>query len=114
MEDFNIEDLYLKAKQKVDRIRGFYIHLTSYVIVNIAISTWKIIRNLNNGETFSEAFFDFSTFIVWIAWGIGVVFHALAVFSSIMPFARQWEDKKLNQFIIEEEEKLKNEGYGKV
>ncbi len=93
---------YLRAKERVDRIRGFYSHLLTYLIVNISISTYKIIRNLKNGETFEDAFFDFSTYLVWIAWGIGLVLHVFAVFGP----GKHWEEKKIKQFMEEEQNNL--------
>ena len=97
---------YQRAKSRVDSIRGFYIHLTSYVVINTIVTVLKINRNLNNGETFNEAFFDFATFALWMFWGIGVVFHALGVFSKSSKRIRDWEQRKLNQFIEEEKQNL--------
>ena len=52
---------YLKARQRVEKLKAFYTHLTIYIVVNTVISTLKIIRNLRNGESFEEAFFELST-----------------------------------------------------
>lgn len=67
MED---QDAYLKAKKRVEAKVGFYIHLAAYVGVN----TLLIIINVVT-----------STQYLWfkwplIGWGIGVLFHGLAVF----------------------------------
>jgi len=64
------EEAYRRAKKKVDAQIAFYIHLAAYagvnlllIIINIATST----RHL---------------WFIWplMGWGIGVAFHALAVF----------------------------------
>ena len=65
------QELYEKAKKKVEAKIGFYIHLTVYAGVN----TLLIIINLIT-----------STQYLWfkwplIGWGIGLFFHALGVFA---------------------------------
>lgn len=107
MRDFNKEEAYIKAKKRVDEIRNFFIHLLVYVVINTVISTLKIVNNINNGETFSEAFFDFSTFAVWMAWGIGLTFHGVAVLSESTLIFNKWKDKKLKQYIDEEIQEYK-------
>lgn len=103
--DFNKEQRYLQAKKRVDEIKGFYIHLAVFIIINLFISTRKIIRNIDNGETFSEAFFDLATFSLWFFWGIGIVFHAFKVFGVNGFLGRNWEERKIQ----EEMEKYKKE-----
>ena len=80
MNHSNKEQTYLKAKHRVEKLRAFYTHLTVYVVVNGAIYAFKIIRNLSRGESFEEAFFDFSISGIWLLWGIGLALHAFAVF----------------------------------
>jgi len=95
---------YQRAKARVESIRGFYIHLAVYMVFNTIITVFKINRNLSNGETFNEAFFDFATFALWMFWGIGLVFHGLGVYSKSSKRFRDWEQRKLNQFIEEEQQ----------
>ena len=65
------EEAYQKAKKRVEVKIGFYIHLVLYVGVNILL----IIINVTT-----------STRYLWfkwplIGWGIGLLFHALGVFT---------------------------------
>ncbi len=103
MKNFNKEEKYISAKKRVDDIKAFYTHLIVYVLINIFISSIKITFNIRSGEPFSEAFFDFSTFAVWMAWGIGITFHGFAVYSESTLSFRRWKEKKLQQFLDEEE-----------
>jgi hypothetical protein len=105
MENYKEEERYLRAKKRVEKIKGFYWHLASYLIVNIFISSSKIISDLSEGKSFIDAFFDFGTFAVWIFWGIGIFFHAFGVFGKDIIFAKEWEDKKIQQFLNEEKER---------
>ncbi|MCH2194964.1 2TM domain-containing protein [Kordia sp.] len=97
------QDKYARAQKKVDNIKGFYTHLLVYICVNLFISIKKIVRNLDNGETFQEAFFDFGTYVVWIAWGIGIAFHAFNVFVDNGMLGRNWEELKIREYMKQEE-----------
>ncbi len=107
MRDFNKEEQYIRAKKRVDDIRGFFIHLLVYIAVNILVSTLKVIHNINNGETFEQAFFDFSTFGLWAAWGIGIAFHGFAVLSDSTKTFYTWKNKKLKHYIEQEVQEFK-------
>lgn len=96
---------YLRAEKKVDKLKGFYIHLLVYIFVNLFISTKKIMRNLENGETFEQAFFDLGTFIVWMAWGVGLAFHAFNVFVDNGLLGNNWENRKIQEYMDEEDRK---------
>ena len=96
---------YIKAKKRVDCIRKFYRHLFIYLAVNIFISTSKVMRNMEYGETFEEAFFDFNTFAVWFFWGIGLVVHGMKVFGLELLVGNSWEEKKLRELMDKENER---------
>ncbi|WP_298518374.1 2TM domain-containing protein [uncultured Kordia sp.] len=99
---------YMRAQKKVENIRGFYVHLLVYLCINLFISIKKISRNLDNGETFNEAFFDVGTFVVWLAWGIGLAFHAFNVFVKDGKLGRSWEERKIKEYMEEEKQKRWN------
>ena len=88
-----------QAKKKLEDLKGFYWHLASYIGVNSFISISKIVNNLVNGETFSQAFFDFGTFAIWLFWGIGIFFHALKVYSYNPIFSKEWEKRQIQKYI---------------
>jgi hypothetical protein len=102
MKEFTEEFRYKQAKSKVENLRSFYLHLIAYIVFNLVISILKIIRNLNNGETFHEAFFDFGTIAIWVFWGVGILFHAFSVFGLDRILGTNWEAKKLKQYLDEE------------
>jgi hypothetical protein len=106
-----MEDKYLdkreRAKKQIDELKGFYIHLTSYLLVNGFISTAKIIRDMQEGETFMQAFWDFGTMAVWLFWGIGLLFHAMKVFSFNPFFGKEWEERQIRKYMEKEKEESK-------
>lgn len=102
-KDSNLK--YLNAKYKVEKLKRFYTHVVVYIVLNIVISTLKVYRNMENGETFNEAFFDTSTFILWLIWGIALALHALSIYGFPFLFDNNWEERQIEKFMDEE---LKN------
>lgn len=96
-------DKKARAKKRVEMLKGFYVHLTVYIAVNTFTTVLKVIRNLGNGETFGEAFWDTGTFFVWGAWGIGLAFHAAKVFSINPFFNKEWEERQIRKFMDEDQ-----------
>ncbi|WP_347174463.1 2TM domain-containing protein [Polaribacter uvawellassae] len=92
---------YLKAKKRVEDIKGFYIHLAIYFTINIFISSVQIIDGFKEDKLFSEIFSDFGMYAVWLFWGIGIIFHWLGVFESKF-FGKKWEERKLNEILEKE------------
>lgn len=92
--NFNKEEAYIRAKKKLDSLKGFYWHLASYIAVNgfIIITIWM---NLDEGETI----FQFGTFATAIFWGIGLLFHFLGVFGPDFFFGKNWEDRKIKELM---------------
>ena len=97
---------YLRAKKRVEKIKGFYVHLSVYIVVNIFISG-IIIYGLTNDEdrVFGEVITHFGVYSTWIFWGIGMFFHWLGVFGFNSFFGKNWEEKKLKQLMKEDEDK---------
>jgi hypothetical protein len=90
----------MRARKKVEKLKGFYGHLASYVIVNVFILA-MIGLNLDEGETF----WKFGHFSTAFFWGIGVVFHALGVFGKDFLLGRQWEERKIQEYMSEDRKK---------
>lgn len=83
---------YREALKKERRIKGFYIHATVYVCVNLFIilgGMYKNEKNLVVMDTYSTAFF----------WGIGLLAHGLTVFGADWVFGKGWEERKIQQYL---------------
>ncbi len=96
-EQFQKEEAYLRAKKKLDKLKGFYWHLASYVVVNIFLIV--VIAIGNNGNIW-----HFGTFATAFFWGIGLVFHFLSVFGPAFFFGKNWEDRKIKEFMDKEKQ----------
>jgi len=79
------EEIYRKAREKVEEKKGFYVHFIVYILVNILL----IIIWAATGAGFPWFIFPLG------GWGIGVLFHFLGVFV----FSRQtsWERREIEK-----------------
>jgi len=92
---FQEEEVYMRAKKRLDKLIGFYWHLAVYVVVNLFLI---ILIGVNS----SEGFFHFGTFSTPIFWGIGLLFHFLGVFGPNFIFGKNWEQRKMKEFMENE------------
>jgi hypothetical protein len=81
---------YQKAKERVAALRGFYIHLGVFVLVNLGL----FLRNMISSPD--------TLWFYWplIGWGIAVVLHALRVFGGAL--GSNWEEKKVEELMEKE------------
>lgn len=100
MENFNKEK-YDRATKKVKKIKDFYSHLTVYIIVNTLLIIFHL-GILQNGM-FNINYPEWSMFTTPFFWGIGLFFHWLNVFQDNFRFFKDWEDKKMKEFMDQEE-----------
>jgi hypothetical protein len=105
---------YLRAKKRVEKIKGFYIHFGVYIIVNVLLSG-IIIYGLtyDDGDTYGEAFSNFGTYSTWVFWGIGVFFHWLGVFGFNSILGKNWEEKKLKEMMDKDKIDYRSDGFKK-
>jgi len=107
-QDFRQEQNYIKAKKRVKEIKGFYIHLSTYVIINIFISGVIIYGLISSGDSLNETISNFGVYSTWIFWGIGIFFHWLGVFGfKSLGFGKDWEERKIKEFMDKEEKHFK-------
>ena len=93
---------YLRAKKRVEKLKGYYSHLSAYIIVNIFISIFRIKSDVDGGDTLNEALFDASNYSLWLWWGIGIAFHTYGVFGHKLLFMnKEWEERKIKEFMDE-------------
>ncbi|MCH2194965.1 2TM domain-containing protein [Kordia sp.] len=107
-QDQEKAERYLRAQKKVESIRDFYIHLIVYVGINLFISYKVIADNVEDGETLQEAFADEGVYAVWLFWGIGIAFNAFNVFIDKGMLGRNWEERKIREYMKGDEGKEYN------
>ena len=90
------ENKYLRAKDQVREIKKFYTSLVFYVVF---ISFLAYLNYYTND-------FRYMWFL-WPAagWGIGLIFQAAKAFNWSPFFNRDWEDRKVKEFMEQEDER---------
>lgn len=80
---------YEDARKRVKELKGFYSNLVTYVIVNIFLAAVNIITSPGH------------YWFIWvvIGWGIGLAFQAFSVFGKNILFGRQWEERKIKEYM---------------
>ena len=91
MEDFKKADRYIRAKERVTEIKGFYSHLFIYLIM-IPIFIWMNYRSTS---------FPWAIFPI-VGWGMGIIGHAVEAFSWNPILGKDWEQRKIREFMEEE------------
>ena len=84
---------YMRAKQRVELLKGFYGNLVSYCFVIPIL----IIINIRTSE------FQWFWFPM-LGWGLGVSFHAFETFG----YGKSWEEKKIQEILNKENTKKWN------
>lgn len=88
-----------RAKRRVAELKGFYMHLLVYTMINACICIFIISVSIAEGKSFSESFWNFGTFATPIFWGIGLFFHAMKVFSFNPFFDKDWEERQIQKYM---------------
>ncbi len=89
------EKLYQKARQRVEEIKGFYMHLIMYIAVNAGL--FLINRHSSPGHWW----FYYPLF----GWGIGLIAHAVSVFGIPGILGEEWEERKIEKLVKKMEER---------
>lgn len=82
---------YRRAKKRAKELKGFYSHLSTYVVVNIffiAMNLWTKPEHL---------WFYYPLF----GWGIGLFWHFCGVF-VFNKFGKDWEERKIKELMEKE------------
>lgn len=99
MEPYNEteQEKYQRARKRVEELRGFYGNLTAYLVVNLFLA----ILNLATAPE--------HIWFIWplMGWGLGVLFHGMKVFNYSPFFNKDWEARKMREFMEAEDRKRK-------
>ncbi|MDH5415075.1 MAG: 2TM domain-containing protein, partial [Flavobacteriaceae bacterium] len=90
-ENYIEDKRYLKAKEKVEGIKGFYSNLISYLIVI------PILSYINyNTTSFPWVIFPA------LGWGFGVIAHGMEAYGYNPLMGKDWEERKIREFMNKE------------
>lgn len=95
----NRNSKYFRAKERVAAIKKFYTSLLFYIVIICALAGLNYYVNQLRNPWFLWAAFG---------WGIGLIFHAMKAFRWAPFIGKNWEERKMKQFMEEEERNAKN------
>jgi len=83
---------YQKAKEKVAALKGFYVHISVFVIVNLGLFLINMMASPGH------------LWFFWplMGWGVGLFIHALSVFGFGGGFGADWEERKIREIMENE------------
>lgn len=88
---------YIRAKNKVDKEKGFYSHLLIYILVNIGITVIKVWNDLDSWDSFTNELTTIDVLSSWVIWGIFLILHFIS-----FKYGQGWEERKIQEFMNEE------------
>ncbi|NRD19685.1 2TM domain-containing protein [Winogradskyella eckloniae] len=93
------KEIYRKAKEKVRRVKIFYLHLALYlVVVALLLYNLYIVSGPYKNNIISL------NLSVLVAWTVFISLHGINVFKRKQIFNKNWEDEKIKGFLKEEKE----------
>ena len=82
-------EMYNIAKERVSQLKGFYSHLTSYVLINIMLAAINLLTEPG------RLWF----FWITIFWGFGLLSHGATVFIQKGIMGQEWEKRKIEEIV---------------
>lgn len=90
--NYNEQERYYQAKKRVEEIKGFYGNLIAYIIFN----GFFLVLNLLTSPDHLWFFWPL------LGWGLGVFFHGMKVFNYTPFFNKNWEERKIQEYMEKE------------
>jgi len=97
-ENFISEKKYEKAKERLEKLKGFYIHLTIYCVF-VPFFLWL---NFKSGTSYPWAIFPIG------GWGLGVLGHAAETFNYNPFLGKDWEERKIKEIMDKDSKQFRD------
>jgi hypothetical protein len=95
---------YRRAQERVAKIKGFRIHATIYVFINLMLILGNGISHVQAGQSF----FQFYMLFTPLFWGIGLGIHGIRVFVPNFLFGSKWEERQIERIMKQEDAQNQN------
>ena len=92
------ENKYFRAKERVEDIRKLYTSMAGYLVVISGLAALNYYVN-----AWSYPWFLWAAF----GWGIGLIVHAARVFNFNPLFGKEWEERKIKEFMEGDNRRLR-------
>lgn len=94
MNEFDKQDRYLRARERVEQVRKFYGGIATYLFVVGVLAAVNYYSN-----KFSNPW------VLWVAgfWGLAIVFQGVRLYGKHALFGKDWEERKIKEFMEKDE-----------
>ena len=98
-------DAFAKAAKKLKLVKGFYRHLTLFLLFILFLVIDVLIQNTTDiGSLFGPIAF-IPTIFYWGPWAMSIVIHGIIVFDVVSIFkGKDWEERNVKKIIKEDVE----------
>jgi 2TM domain len=88
LEDRSDKAAYVRARKRVEELRGFYMHLGIYIAVILGL----FLTNMMSSPR--------TLWFVWpaLGWGVIVLFHGISLMFE-GPFGQRWKERKTREYM---------------
>lgn len=86
-----------RARQRVEAMRGFLIHLGIYLTVNLGLLILNLVLIQVSGN---QTYFFFWPLVLW---GIGLLIHGFVVFGADRFLGPEWEERKIREYLAKQQ-----------
>ena len=90
--NFNQEERIAQAHKRVKSIKGFYIHATVFICVNLFIIAGCAVDDV-------RSLFTADPYMTALFWGIGLLAHGMSVFGQNIILGKDWEEKEIQKIL---------------
>jgi len=100
-EEINKQHLQI-AKKKLQKLKIFYMHCAAYIVLlGLVIWNFLVIEDGEYKETI--IWLNFTSIVVW---GLFLCIHGYITFKGKFIFTKQWEDRKIKEYMEDEKTDL--------
>jgi hypothetical protein len=99
MEQHTQAEKYARVQKRVTEIKKFYKHLTFYLLINFLFIGRRIYKDIMQGDSFLEAFTAIENYNFFFWWSVFLIFHAAKVFGFPNLFNKDWEERKVKEYM---------------
>ena len=96
LDDKSAERLEAEIRDHVNELKGFYIHMGLFTLINVFLITLNLITSPG---TF---------WAIWpiLGWGVGMGAHAVSVFGLFGLGTKAWEERKVREMMLQRQHGL--------
>ena len=96
METNELNEKYLKAKNRVGELKAFYKHAAIYLVINLFFIGRRIYVDVAHGDSIISAILDTSNYRFFFWWGVALAIHGARVYRFNF-FSKEWEERKIKE-----------------